>query len=129
VEFKRDPRDGKLKLIECNARFTAANGLLTASGYDLGLFVYSRLAGLTPPPLAERHYVTGRRLWYPAADFFAFQELRRQGRLDLRTWVRSVWHPQVLPYFEWDDPVPSLVLAGRIMRRVAVENVRKVLPA
>ena len=28
VEFKRDPRDGRLKLIECNARFTAANGLL-----------------------------------------------------------------------------------------------------
>ena len=36
VEFKRDPRDGRLKLIECNARFTAANGLLTASGIDLG---------------------------------------------------------------------------------------------
>ena len=126
VEFKRDPRDGVLKLIECNARFTAANGLLTASGYDLGLFVYNRLAGNTPPPLGERDYTEGRRLWYPAADFFAFQELRRQRRLDTRSWLRSICHAQVLPYFEWQDPVPSIVLARRILRRVAVENVRRV---
>ena len=33
VEFKRDERDGRLKVIECNARFTAANGLLVASGW------------------------------------------------------------------------------------------------
>ena len=128
VEFKRDSRDGELKLIECNARFTAANGLLTASGYDLGLFVYSRLAGLAPPPLAQREYVRGRRLWYPAADFFAFRELRRQGRLDLAAWLRSICHRQVLPYFEWDDPVPSLVLAGRVLRTTAAVNLRKILP-
>ncbi len=125
VEFKRDPRDGVLKLIECNARFTAANGLLTASGYDLGLFVYSRLAGIAPPPLGERDYVRGRRLWYPAADFFAYRELRRQGRLDTPAWLRSICHRQVLPYFAWDDPLPSLVLGSRILRTVLAKNARK----
>src|SRR5205823_8370112 len=32
VEFKRDPRDGRLKLIEINARFTAAHQLLVSAG-------------------------------------------------------------------------------------------------
>ena len=128
VEFKRDPRDGQLKLIECNARFTAANGLLAASGYDLGLFVYNRLAGVPQPPLADRDYVKGLRLWYPAADTFAFLDLRRQGKLGFGQWLRSILHRQELPYFVWTDPVPSVVLLGRIMRRLAAENVRRVIP-
>ena len=45
VEFKRDHRDGKLKVMECNIRFTAANQNLVAAGYDLPLFVYGRLVG------------------------------------------------------------------------------------
>src|SRR5262249_50667742 len=57
AEFKRDVRDGQLKLIECNARFTAANGLVAASGLDLAAFVYNRLTGRPLPPLAE--YKTG----------------------------------------------------------------------
>ena len=32
VEFKQDPRDGQYKLIECNARFVASNGLVSAAG-------------------------------------------------------------------------------------------------
>ena len=49
VEFKLDPRDGQYKLIECNARFTAANGLVAKSGIDLGRFVYCRAVGLPLP--------------------------------------------------------------------------------
>ena len=49
VEFKRDARDGRLKLIECNHRFTAPTGLLRAAGMDLPLFVYNRLTGRPLP--------------------------------------------------------------------------------
>lgn len=125
VEFKRDPRDGRLKLIECNARFTAANGLLVAAGYDLGLFVYSRLAGVPEPDLGSRDYVKGLHLWYPGADWQAFLELRRQGRLDLTTWLASVAHRQVLPFFAWDDPLPSIVLLQRGVRTLAATQVRR----
>ncbi|MDH5649972.1 MAG: ATP-grasp domain-containing protein, partial [Gammaproteobacteria bacterium] len=34
IEFKRDERDGKLKVIECNPRFTAAQPLLVKAGVD-----------------------------------------------------------------------------------------------
>ena len=37
VEFKRDGRDGRLKLIECNPRVTAADRLVQRAGLDLGV--------------------------------------------------------------------------------------------
>jgi len=109
VEFKRDPRDGRLKIIECNARFTAGNALLAASGYDLARFVYGRLVGAPCDELKGRPYATGLHYWFPDQDFRAFLALRRQGRLSLPEWLGSVAHPQVVPYLRWDDPVPSFV--------------------
>jgi len=126
VEFKRDPRDGRLKLIECNARFTAANGLLTASGIDLGAYVYRRLAGLSQPALDDVAYAKGLRLWYPLDDYLAFLDLRREGRLDLAAWARDVAHSHVLPYFSWSDPLPSAVRLKLKLRMLAVTSVRRV---
>ncbi len=125
VEFKRDPRDGRLKLIECNARFTAANGLLTAAGYDLGLLVYRRLAGLPEPELLGAPYRTGLRLWYPLDDFLAFRDLRRQGRLGWSGWLRGVAHRSVLPYFSWSDPLPSAVRLKGKLRTLAASNAHR----
>lgn len=126
VEFKRDPRDGRLKLIECNARFTAANGLLTASGIDLGANVYRRLAGLPQPALDDGAYAKGLRLWYPLDDFLAFLDLRREGRLDLVSWAKDVAHYQVLPYFCWSDPMPSAMRLKLKLRTLAATSVRRV---
>jgi D-aspartate ligase len=126
VEFKRDPRDGQLKLIECNARFTAANVLLTASGIDLGTFVYRRLAGLPQPPFEDGAYAKGLRLWYPLDDFQAFLDLRRDGRLDLGSWLRDVAHRQVLPYFDWSDPTPSAMRLKAKLRALAASGTRRV---
>ncbi len=125
VEFKRDPRDGRLKLIECNARFTAANGLLTASGIDLAVYVYRRLAGLPQPALDSVTYAKGLRLWYPLDDFQAFVDLRSEGRLDLVSWVRDVAHYQVLPYFCWSDPMPSVARLRVKLRVLAVAGARR----
>ncbi len=112
VEFKRDDRDGLLKVIECNARFTAGNALLVASGYDLALFVYGRLAGNPGPQLKGRKYELGLRYWFPGADLRAFLALRADGRMSTPGWLQSIAHRQVLPYFRWDDPVPSALSAA-----------------
>jgi predicted ATP-grasp superfamily ATP-dependent carboligase len=116
VEFKRDPRDGQLKLIECNARFTAANCLLTSAGVDLAYFVYRRTAGLVPPELGD--FRAGVRLWDPVRDFKAFLQLRRHGQLGLPAWLRSILHWQTFPVFSWRDPLPLL------MRLVRMANIR-----
>lgn len=109
VEFKKDDRDGKLKLIECNARFTAANCLVAESGFDLAVFVYNRLVGRIQPALKGKSYKEGLRLWIPEQDFQSFRELRRRGELRFIEWLKSIMHPQVLPYFRWFDPMPSII--------------------
>jgi predicted ATP-grasp superfamily ATP-dependent carboligase len=117
VEFKRDERDGVLKLIECNHRFTAPNEQLRIAGIDLALLVYNRVLGRPLPPLGD--YRAGVRLWHPGNDFRSFLELRRRGELTAAGWLRSVARPQHLPLFRWDDPRPSLALqTGRARRAV-----------
>ncbi len=119
VEFKRDLRDGRLKVIDCNARFTAGNPLLVASGCDLALFVYNRLAGVSQPSLRGRAYVLGLHYWLPVNDLRAFLALKAEGRLTFAGWLTGLAHRQVVPYFRWNDPWPWLVTtAGYAWRAV-----------
>lgn len=129
AEFMRDERDGRLKLIECNARFTAADCLVAASGIDLGSFVYARLTGRPLPPMDR--YRTGLRLWNPGRDFKAFRELRRNKQLSFAGWLRSIAHwPMVFPYFQWDDPMPTVVDTLRGVRLdAAYATVKRTLRA
>lgn len=115
VEFKYDARDGRHKLIECNARFTAANCLLADCGLDLARFVYDRARGAATPALPSSH--PERRLWYPLDDFKAFWALRRRGELTLGGWLKSLLHRQTFPFFEWRDPWPTVVHECRRLKR------------
>jgi D-aspartate ligase len=124
VEFKRDCRDGRLKLIECNVRLTAADQLLRRAGVDLARIAYERALGrkiLGPASFRE-----GLRQWHVADDVLAFLALRRQGRLDTRSWLRSVLHAQTgFQQLDLRDPVPSVVGACRFARRVARQAGRR----
>ena len=50
VEWKRDPRDGRLKLIEVNPRLWQWHGLSGACGADVTLAAYWDLVGDRRPP-------------------------------------------------------------------------------
>jgi predicted ATP-grasp superfamily ATP-dependent carboligase len=118
IEFKQDPRDGQYKLIEVNARFTAANCLVSASGCNLARLVYNRITGRQYEPITSYRYPV--RLWDPVRDFWAFRELRRRGQMSFLQWVRSVLHKQTFPYFRWTDPKPAIARTlkplGRLFR-------------
>ena len=111
VEFKLDSRDGQYKLIDCNARFTSSNCLVSAAGLSLATFVYNRLTGRPLPPTDS--YTTGLRLWDPVRDYWSFRELRRAGELSTAQWLLSLLRPQTFPYFSWTDPVPA---AARLLK-------------
>lgn len=116
-EFKRDARDGVLKLIEVNHRFTAINELLQCAGIDLPLLAYSRLVGTEPPPL--NGYRRGAHIWFPTHDVRAFMAYRRAGDVSLGEWARSLAHRQRPTLFALDDPLPSLAnLPLRVLRRL-----------
>jgi len=114
IEFKLDPRDGRYKIIECNARFTAANCLVASSGFDLAAFVYRRIAGL-PQPALTTHKV-GLRLLDPVVDSLSFLELRKLGQISLTQWARSLMHRQTFPYFRWSDPMPAIVRTRKMLK-------------
>jgi predicted ATP-grasp superfamily ATP-dependent carboligase len=115
VEFKRDLRDGRLKLVECNVRFTAPQELFVRCGLDTASIVYNHLVGLPLPP--THSYRTDVRLWHPIRDFWAFRQLHRLNELTLGEWIKSIAHWQALPYFQWTDPMPTLMPAARSVAR------------
>jgi predicted ATP-grasp superfamily ATP-dependent carboligase len=115
VEFKRDDRDGKLKLIECNARFTAADCLVARSGINLAAFVYCRITGQTPPAMDT--FVRGMRLWDPVRDFQAHLSMKKAGAITTRQWIASVCRRQTFAYFQWTDPMPALARLTLPVRR------------
>jgi predicted ATP-grasp superfamily ATP-dependent carboligase len=106
VEFKRDLRDGQLKIIESNARFVAAHELFVQSGAPSDVLVYCHLTGQPIPDLSN--YKQLLRLWYPLKDFLAYRELSGRGQLSFGQWIGSIMHPQVFPVFSMADPYPSL---------------------
>jgi predicted ATP-grasp superfamily ATP-dependent carboligase len=115
VEFKRDERDGKLKLIECNARFTAADCLVARSGIRLAEFVYCRVTGRPTPAVDD--YVKGMRLWDPVRDFQAHRAMKRAGTITTRQWIAGVCRRQTFPYFRWSDPMPAVARATLPIRK------------
>jgi D-aspartate ligase len=111
VEFKRDPRDGKLKLLELNPRFHLGIALVCATGVDWPLLAYNRALGRPDPPVRA---MTGRSyLWVVDEDLRALAEYRRAGQLTYRRWLRSLMRRLHFAVFAPDDPMPTLAPLAR----------------
>jgi D-aspartate ligase len=99
VEFKRDHRDGRFKLMEINPRLWQWHGLAGACGIDLPRIAYEDLVGQAPPPVTMNG--AGKR-W----------------AITLLPGERPA--PQRPPYvdavFARDDPKPGAVHLARIAR-------------
>jgi len=123
VEFKRDLRDGKLKIIEVNGRFTAAHRLITAAGAPIDLILYCYLTGQMLPRFDQ--YSQSLRMWYPARDLLAFLQLRGRGELTFGQWLRSVLaRPFVLPNASITDPLPAVAAFWAGFRQVLAHPAR-----
>ena len=99
VEFKRDPRDGRYKLMEVNPRLWQWHGLAAACGVDIPRIAYWDLLGARLPP--ARMNGAGKR------------------------WAITLWSghgvalqrpPYVDAVFAADDPGPALHQAARVVR-------------
>jgi len=107
VEFKRDPRDGQLKIIEVNARFTAAHRLITEAGAPIDLIVYCHITGQPLPSFNS--YSQTLRLWDPLRDFLAYRELSKRGELNFTGWIKSILSRKFsFPFLSINDPLPGV---------------------
>ena len=100
VETKRDPRDGRYKLMEVNPRLWQWHSLAAACGVDLPYIAYRDLVGDPLPP--ARMHGDGKR-W--AITLMAGKPLA----LERPPYVDAV--------FARDDPKPALVQLGRFAHR------------
>ncbi len=116
IEFKKDPRDGVLKVIEVNARFTAAQELAIRTGAPLDLIVYCALTGQQAPTFTT--YESNLYYWYPLRDFLSFMQLRRLNQLSVSGWLKSLsGHSNISPVFDRDDLKPSIGSAGSLVNK------------
>lgn len=106
IELKRDARDGQYKLIEFNARFGLWDMLGAKVGVDLAYMAYEDALG---HPI-QRSWSTQEGVSWVGLrrDFGAFRAYRREGKLSLSTWVRTVLGSDTYAVFSIDDPAPSL---------------------
>ena len=115
IEFKRDPRDGKLKLIELNARYGLWDALGERCGIDTAYIAYLDAIGeKLPEPRPAR---AGIKWISIARDFSALRGYRREGALGMRDWVQSLAGEKMWAVFAWDDPIPALTATLRFSQR------------
>ena len=99
VEFKRDPRDGRYKLMEINPRLWQWHGLAAACGVNLPWIAYQDLVGDPPEPVRMRS--EGKR-WAITFARGSSPALQRPPYMDA--------------VFAIDDPKPALVHGARLAR-------------
>lgn len=106
IEFKRDDRDGILKLTDMNPRWLKTVNIATDSGIDFPLLHYLDLAGETPPPQFD--FRNGVRWLDAVGDLASSWSLYRAGELTPWAWVRSLTGVRSFAAFAMDDWGPFL---------------------
>lgn len=117
AEFKRDARDGRLKLLEVNARPWWYIEFAGRCGVDVVRMAYDDALERRVQPAAG--YALGRELVFPSYDYHAVRHEGRTGPVHLAAWAwRAVRAAQ--PVWCADDPGPALAALGdRLGRRLA----------
>lgn len=106
VEFKRDHRDGKLKLLDINPRVWGWHSLCGPAGVDYPYLLWLLTIG---EPIPATKAVTGVRWVRMSTDApTAIREVLH-GRLSFREYVRSIWPPVASAIYASDDPLPGVL--------------------
>jgi predicted ATP-grasp superfamily ATP-dependent carboligase len=120
VEFKRDPRDGKCKLLDVNPRVWGWHTLCARAGIDFTYLAWQLAHGEAVPASTARLGVRWSRL---STDLPAVVSEIRSGRLSVRDYLRSLRGPREHAIFARDDLLPGLLelplLASVLARRLA----------
>ena len=110
VEFKRDPRDGRFKFMEINARQGYWIALARAAGVNLSYIAYRDAIGRPCPACEQRDGVRWSDLLHDGPD--SLRELRR-GELSLRDWLEPLLGVRADAYLSLRDPRPGLYAMAR----------------
>ncbi len=105
VEFKQDPRDGKFKLLDVNARTWGFHSIGGPAGVDFPYMLFADQMGETTAPCRGRSGVGWLRL---ITDLPTAASDLVHGHMDLKTYFKSLKSTEVESVFSREDPLPSL---------------------
>ena len=106
VEFKLDPRDGELKLLDINPRVWGWHSLCQRAGVDFPYLAWRLARGQSVPASEAELGVSWLRFTTDLPT--ALREIAH-GRLPARDYLRSLRGPRAQAIFARDDPWPGLV--------------------
>ena len=104
TEFKRDPRDGRLKLMEVNGRHNLSTALAVRCGIDFPWLQYRHpVHGELPEPTRFEEGI----YWIDLLRDVGYSLTRRRSeRYPLRDYLRPYVRRHVFAIPEWGDPAP-----------------------
>jgi predicted ATP-grasp superfamily ATP-dependent carboligase len=105
VELKRDPRDGRYKLLDLNPRVWGWHSLGRRAGVDFPYLQWQLIRGESVPELRARSGVRWVRM---LTDLPAVAHEMRHGNLSPTTYLRTLRGPLEFAIFAADDPLPAL---------------------
>jgi predicted ATP-grasp superfamily ATP-dependent carboligase len=108
VEFKRDSRDGKYKLLDVNARIWGFHALGKAAGVDFAHLLFADQLGESTTPCRGVPGIGWLRL---ITDVPVALSGMLRGRCGFRSWLSTLRRARVESVFAMDDPLPSLAEA------------------
>jgi D-aspartate ligase len=106
LEYKRDPRDGRFKLLDVNARTWGYHSLGPGAGVDFPVMLFADQLGRA---VESRRARAGVRWVHLTTDLPTAGLMLFQRRLDWRSYLRSLKDVDVEGALSRDDPVPGLV--------------------
>lgn len=105
VEFKRDPRDGELKLLDVNARVWGWHSLCQRAGVDFPYLAYQLARSEPVPPTSPR---TGVRWLRLSTDLPTSLREIAHGNLKPGPYLRTIFSAHESAIFARDDLRPAL---------------------
>lgn len=127
IDMKRDPRSGKLSVLELNTRFNLWNYVGAAAGVNLPLIAHADLTG-EPIPKYEG-YRAGVRWLSFGNDLRAFlRGYRPSGALSAPQYLSSLRGQKVYEIFDATDPLPYAACVSRYCKALTKRLVQRVAP-
>ena len=126
LEVKRDTRDGSIKLIEANPRYSGTADSAPYAGVDIGWLHYLDLIGVDVQPVSQnshqyRHICLQR-------DFSSLRSYRQAGLLSWRQLLRSYRPPVYFYDFDLRDWRVSLATVKEVFKIIVGPYLRRVFP-
>jgi predicted ATP-grasp superfamily ATP-dependent carboligase len=129
AEFKLDPRDGRYKLLEINARSWFQNSFPTRCGLNIILKAYLDAVGTTTP--YSEDYRAGVK-WVNLLQDIAASVT--EGEMMRSSWIRSLVGVEDNAFFDLSDPAPVLMstlheigILGNRQRGLRPQRIRKLM--